>query len=87
MAETRNQRIMAQLARESRENVQRYWAGKQEAVCIIPNCGLRAPPHMAFCAHHRDHSMRRPKPWMRCPSTHCERRAECASPSDCTVKS
>lgn len=24
--------------------------------------------------------------WARCPSTHCERRQECASPSDCTVK-
>ncbi len=26
------------------------------------------------------------KPWTRCPSTHCERRGECASPSDCIVK-
>lgn len=24
--------------------------------------------------------------WKRCPSMHCERRQECASPSDCTVK-
>ena len=22
-------------------------------------------------------------PWLRCPSTHCERRGECASPRDC----
>lgn len=27
------------------------------------------------------------EPWRRCPSTHCERRQECASPSDCIVKS
>lgn len=27
------------------------------------------------------------RPWERCPSTHCERRQECASPSDCIVKS
>jgi hypothetical protein len=27
------------------------------------------------------------RPWLRCPSTHCERRGECASPSDCMVKS
>lgn len=27
------------------------------------------------------------EPWKRCPSTHCERRQECASPSDCMVKS
>lgn len=26
------------------------------------------------------------QPWKRCPSTHCERRGECASPSDCLVK-
>ena len=25
--------------------------------------------------------------WARCPSTHCERRRECASPNDCAVKS
>lgn len=25
-------------------------------------------------------------PWKRCPSTHCERRGECSSPSDCIVK-
>lgn len=25
------------------------------------------------------------EPWKRCPSTHCERRGECASPRDCTV--
>lgn len=23
--------------------------------------------------------------WKRCPSTHCERRQECASPHDCTA--
>lgn len=27
------------------------------------------------------------KPWERCPSTHCERRKECCSPRDCTIKS
>lgn len=27
------------------------------------------------------------QPWKRCPSTHCERRGECASPGDCMVKS
>lgn len=27
------------------------------------------------------------EPWKRCPSTHCERRGECTSPSDCIVKS
>lgn len=27
------------------------------------------------------------EPWKRCPSTHCNRRGKCASPSDCTVKS
>lgn len=26
------------------------------------------------------------RPWERCPSTHCERRGECASPNDCIVK-
>lgn len=26
------------------------------------------------------------QPWKRCPSTHCERRGECASPSDCMVR-
>lgn len=25
--------------------------------------------------------------WKRCPSTHCERRGECASPRECCVKS
>jgi len=24
--------------------------------------------------------------WVNCPSTHCERREECCSPSDCCVK-
>lgn len=28
---------------------------------------------------------RRSKPWLRCPSTHCERREECASPNECIV--
>lgn len=27
------------------------------------------------------------EPWRRCPSTHCERRGECASPHECLVKS
>jgi hypothetical protein len=26
------------------------------------------------------------EPWRRCPSTHCERRQECASPHECIVK-
>lgn len=26
------------------------------------------------------------EPWKRCPSTHCERRAECSGPRDCTIK-
>lgn len=26
------------------------------------------------------------EPWKRCPSTHCERRGECASPHECCVK-
>ena len=30
--------------------------------------------------------VRNPKPWERCPSTHCERRGECASPHECCVK-
>lgn len=29
---------------------------------------------------------RRLRPWEFCPSTHCERRGECASPGDCMVK-
>ena len=28
-----------------------------------------------------------PNRWERCPSTHCERRGECASPHECSVKS
>ena len=31
------------------------------------------------------HSLKEFKPWARCPSTHCERRQECASPHECTV--
>ncbi len=27
------------------------------------------------------------QPWKKCPSTHCERREECTSPSECIVKS
>jgi len=46
------------------------------AVCIIPNCGKSAPAGEAFCAIHRG-------PWSVCPSGHCERRGECASPNDC----
>jgi hypothetical protein len=26
------------------------------------------------------------EPWKRCPSTHCERRGECSSARDCTIK-
>jgi hypothetical protein len=26
-----------------------------------------------------------PDRWMRCPSTHCERRGECASPNECVA--
>jgi len=26
------------------------------AICLIPNCGRRAPPDEAFCSHHRDQS-------------------------------
>lgn len=34
-----------------------------------------------------DNWERRQKPnWARCPSTHCERRQECASPNGCTVE-
>lgn len=29
---------------------------------------------------------KRQKNWKRCPSTHCERRQECASPNGCTVE-
>lgn len=56
------------------------------AVCIIPNCGKLAPAGAAFCADHRDQPpAHRLEPWTRCPSSHCERRGECASPSDCIV--
>lgn len=29
-------------------------------------------------------SLKEFKPWARCPSTHCERRQECASPHECS---
>ena len=31
-------------------------------------------------------AVRDPEPWKRCPSTHCLRRGECASPHECCVK-
>ena len=37
-------------------------------------------------ARQREMQAEKNERWRRCPSTHCERRQECASPSDCTVK-
>lgn len=31
----------------------------------------------------REATERRREPWLRCPSTHCERRGECGHPKDC----
>lgn len=42
-------------------------------VCDMVNCNSRAPVNHPFCAKHR----------IDCHSTHCERRGECASPSEC----
>jgi hypothetical protein len=58
-------------------------AGEElEPMCQCPRCGRM----------HRDLQAGPPppsieRPWERCPSTHCERRGECTSPSDCIVKS
>lgn len=35
----------------------------------------------------RDRAERNTPRWSRCPSTHCERRQECASPSECASSS